>query len=120
MRGLDVLRGVAVLMVLAVHAPWSSEVRTGGFRKLLPLGSYGVDLFFVLSGFLISGLLYAEIARSGRVNVPRFWLRRGLKIWPSYYVAYGAAFAVTCAIRERGGTLTPDFLIRSLPNFFFV
>jgi peptidoglycan/LPS O-acetylase OafA/YrhL len=58
-------------------------------------GYLGVDLFFVLSGFLISGLLFDEIDRTGRLAAGRFWLRRGLKIWPSYFVGYGALTAAT-------------------------
>jgi peptidoglycan/LPS O-acetylase OafA/YrhL len=50
------------------------------------IGWIGVDLFFVLSGFLISGLLFQEYKDTGSINFKRFILRRGLKIWPSFYV----------------------------------
>ena len=53
---LDVLRGVAVLLVLVHHSP-------GGEGRLLKAGWTGVDLFFVLSGFLVSGLLFKEHLR---------------------------------------------------------
>jgi len=46
----------------------------------------GVDLFFVLSGFLIGGLLFKELRTKGQLKVGRFIIRRGLKIWPSYFV----------------------------------
>lgn len=49
------------------------------------IGWIGVDLFFVLSGFLISGLLFKEYAETGTFNLWRFLVRRGLKIYPSYY-----------------------------------
>ena len=49
-------------------------------------GWVGVDLFFVLSGFLISGLLFQEYARHRRIDLRRFFLRRGLKIYPAFYV----------------------------------
>ncbi len=87
---LDVLRGVAVVLVLIRHIPAKpadDETITTFFHQM---GWTGVDLFFVLSGFLISGLLYAEVTRTGRLDLRRFWLRRGLKIWPSYYIIYGA------------------------------
>jgi peptidoglycan/LPS O-acetylase OafA/YrhL len=45
-----------------------------------------VDLFFVLSGFLVSGLFFAEYRHSGRIDVHRFVVRRGFKIWPPYLV----------------------------------
>jgi peptidoglycan/LPS O-acetylase OafA/YrhL len=76
-QSLDVLRGVAVLLVIGHHygyyAFWS---RVGGM---------GVDLFFVLSGYLISGLLFSEFMRTGKINVARFLIRRGFKIYPAYF-----------------------------------
>jgi peptidoglycan/LPS O-acetylase OafA/YrhL len=48
-------------------------------------GWTGVDLFFVLSGFLIGGQLWKEVKRSNRIQIGRFLLRRGLRIWPLYY-----------------------------------
>jgi peptidoglycan/LPS O-acetylase OafA/YrhL len=76
-QSLDVLRCVAVLLVLAYHVPY--------YPRLTQLGWTGVDLFFVLSGFLISGLLFEEFKRSGRINFGRFFIRRGLKIWPPFF-----------------------------------
>ena len=49
--------------------------------------------FYVLSGFLIGGLLISEIRETGDLNVKRFLVRRGFKIWPSYYVFLVVAFA---------------------------
>jgi len=49
-------------------------------------GQVGVDLFFVLSGFLISGLLFGEYKQRQAINFWRFFVRRSLKIRPSYYV----------------------------------
>jgi peptidoglycan/LPS O-acetylase OafA/YrhL len=77
-RQLDVLRGVAVLLVLVHHSP-------GGEGARLRAGWTGVDLFFVLSGFLVSGLLFKEYLRSGRIRPGRFYVRRGLKIYPNFY-----------------------------------
>jgi len=66
-------------------------------------GGLGVDMFFVLSGFLVSGLLFREYLTSGRTNVGRFLIRRGFKIYPAFYV-----FVIsTVALRLRvGDTLT--------------
>jgi len=83
---LDILRGVAVLLVPVHHSP-------GGEGAVLKAGWTGVDLFFVLSGFLVSGLLFKEHLRSGRIRPGRFYLRRGLKIYPNFY----AMLAVTSA-----------------------
>jgi peptidoglycan/LPS O-acetylase OafA/YrhL len=89
---LDVLRGVAILLVTGrhVHMPHPSGV-IGAFADLwYRIGWLGVDLFFVLSGFLIGGLLLTELDRHGRIDVPRFLVRRGLKIYPLYFafIAY--------------------------------
>jgi peptidoglycan/LPS O-acetylase OafA/YrhL len=74
---LDILRGIAILLVLGRH------------HDTIPLwsriGWAGVDLFFVLSGFLISGLLFSEYKKYGRIDVKRFWIRRGFKIYPPFY-----------------------------------
>jgi peptidoglycan/LPS O-acetylase OafA/YrhL len=75
---LDALRAVAVLLVLGRHT-FVSEVWT-------QIGWCGVDLFFVISGFLISGLLFQEYKRFGDIHLKTFWLRRGLKIYPAFYV----------------------------------
>src|SRR5271169_1075346 len=50
------------------------------------VGWAGVDLFFVLSGFLISGLLFKGYQERGRIDISRFYIRRGFKIWPAFYV----------------------------------
>ncbi|WP_125773756.1 acyltransferase family protein [Antribacter gilvus] len=72
-RGLDGLRAIAVLAVVVFHlAPlW------------LPGGFLGVDLFFVVSGFLITTLLLREVARRRRIDLPRFWLRRARRLLPA-------------------------------------
>jgi len=80
---LDILRCVAVLLVMLCHSGPRSDGLFPIFRKV---GWTGVDLFFVLSGFLISGLLFVEWRRDGRIQVGRFLIRRGFKIYPSFYV----------------------------------
>lgn len=70
---LDGIRCTAVLMVMAFHA---SMPRMGG-------GYLGVDVFFVLSGFLITSILQGEIDRSGSIDVKRFYMRRLLRLAPA-------------------------------------
>ncbi len=73
LAGLDGLRAVAVLAVMAFHfgAGWL----VGGF--------FGVDIFYVLSGFLITGLLLDEWGRSGRIRLAQFWGRRARRLLPA-------------------------------------
>ncbi|MBN1995823.1 MAG: acyltransferase [Anaerolineae bacterium] len=81
---LDGLRGIAVLLVLAAHISVYSPLASPGFR-VVNNGWVGVDLFFVLSGFLIGKQLLAELARSGAINLKRFWLKRFFRIVPAYF-----------------------------------
>lgn len=71
---LDGLRGIAVLLVILTHA---------GLPHLDQAGSVGVTLFFVLSGFLITGILSDERERTGRINFRRFYARRARRLFPA-------------------------------------
>ena len=71
------LRGLAVLLVVVFHA--SPELLSGGF--------IGVDVFFVISGFLITGLLYRELGSSGRISFSGFYLRRIRRLFPAAALA---------------------------------
>ncbi len=103
---LDVLRGIAISLVLVHHAPLAiSSSSPGGavLGAIKDMGWSGVDLFFVLSGFLISGLLFNEFDRTGRIRVGRFLLRRGMKIWPAYYVVFVGLVLYTVLERAVNG-----------------
>jgi peptidoglycan/LPS O-acetylase OafA/YrhL len=81
---LDGLRGIAILLVLPVHSP---------LRKVFDYGWIGVDLFFVLSGYLITGILLDSKGRPGYFS--SFYARRALRIWPLYYFVLTIAFGVS-------------------------
>src|SRR5580704_19336452 len=68
---LDGVRGIAIALVVAFHLGF-----LGG-------GWAGVDIFFVLSGFLITSLLLSEQARSGRIRLGAFWARRARRLLPA-------------------------------------
>ena len=73
---LDGLRALAVLLVLGFH--FGVPGMTGGY--------FGVDVFYVLSGFLITGLLVGERERTGRIRLGAFWLRRARRLVPALLV----------------------------------
>jgi peptidoglycan/LPS O-acetylase OafA/YrhL len=85
LRGLDGVRALAALGVLASHTIGSS-VRFGlGAHRGIQLANEGVTIFFTLSGFLITYLLLEERRRFDRVHIPQFYMRRILRIWPLYF-----------------------------------
>ena len=88
---LDFVRGIAILMVLHFHAsPSNVFLMALPQLPLINFGWAGVDLFFVLSGFLVGGLLCREWMKTGRIDSVRFLKRRAFKIWPSYYALFFA------------------------------
>src|ERR1041384_1771753 len=113
---LDAIRGIAIILVLIRHVP--GEPTSGIMLAMFNLGWTGVDLFFVLSGYLISNLLYKELDAFGKLNLARFWMRRGLKIWPSYFVCYGAMIASAAAFELATGNLSSarNRILASLPH----
>ncbi len=74
--GLDGLRAIAVMAVLLYHADLS----------FIPGGFLGVEVFFVISGYLITALLLAEWHQKGTINLKDFWLRRARRLLPALYV----------------------------------
>jgi peptidoglycan/LPS O-acetylase OafA/YrhL len=96
---LDGLRALSVLWVVLFHVAWFSRfavpvpqfVRLVFAPWMLPIwrGDFGVDVFFVLSGFLIGGMLLDERAKTGRVALGRFYLRRLLRLWPALLILAG-------------------------------
>jgi peptidoglycan/LPS O-acetylase OafA/YrhL len=89
---LDGLRFVAFFLVYLQH----------GFRAG-ELGDDGVSFFFVLSGFLITYLILAEVGHTGQVDVKAFYVRRTLRIWPLYYVVLVFAFLAYPIIKAALG-----------------
>ena len=92
---LDGVRGLAILAVLLFHFV-AQTTSTNSFErvvnKVLNYGSLGVDLFFVLSGFLITGILYDS--RSSPHYFRNFYMRRVLRIFPLYYLVLAVVFLV--------------------------
>jgi peptidoglycan/LPS O-acetylase OafA/YrhL len=93
--GLDGLRALAVIAVLLYHADLA----------WIPGGFLGVEVFFVISGYLITALLLAEWRQRGRIDLKTFWLRRARRLLPALYVllVVTLAFAVVFLPAEVAG-----------------
>lgn len=112
---LDGLRGLAVLAVVLVHCSvwlggsWADRVASGG--------ALGVDLFFVLSGFLITTLLLEERIRTGRLDLKAFYVRRALRLLPALVAflvvfsayALAAGLGVGATVRTVGAAASYGF-----------
>ena len=118
--GLDGLRALAVIAVLLYHADLS----------FIPGGFLGVEVFFVISGYLISALLLAEWHTRGHIDLKNFWLRRARRLLPALYVllmvclAYAVVFLPGEVARLRGdvvaaiGYVTNWYLILGHESYF--
>ena len=99
--GLDGMRALAVVAVMIYHA--NSEWLPGGFL--------GVEVFFVISGYLITLLLIAEHERTGRVHLGHFWLRRARRLLPALFVILFLLISYTTIFRSDAlGKLRGDVL----------
>ena len=106
--GLDGLRGLAVAWVLAFHL-WPDVVRGGWL---------GVGLFFTLSGYLIAGLLDAEMTSTGRLRLGRFMARRVRRLLPAALVTISGALALTAILDDQPlRTIGVDALTAALNVF---
>src|SRR6478735_12009870 len=87
--GLDLLRALAIIVVVVYHAALFGFKLPG---RVTRFGWIGVDLFFVLSGYLIGGQLLAPLSRGQPIKLGRFFLRRALRILPAYLVVLAIYF----------------------------
>ncbi|MEP2935006.1 MAG: acyltransferase [Gilvibacter sp.] len=114
--GLDLMRAVAILCVVFSHALWIYPNAQGPLKDLLSLmGVLGVEIFFVLSGFLIGGILYRSMVLKPptKQSIKQFWLRRWFRTLPNYYLILGVNMAIVLII----GRGLPDPV---WPYFFFL
>ena len=112
--GLDFLRTAAILLVISGHVAGDYARRHGHFwlekLPIFDLGWTGVDLFFVLSGYLIGRQLWKELRETGSIDVPAFLIRRGMRIWPYYF----CFLTVMALVVDHGRPLS-----RALPDLLF-
>jgi peptidoglycan/LPS O-acetylase OafA/YrhL len=116
---IDGLRGISVLWMVSFHAQYFFGLHTGPaeYKQFLGRfqptfvanGHFGVDIFFVISGFLIADILLREWERNGRIDYLKFYLRRAFRILPLYIVVL--------LVSTLAGLYS---VAQILPNLFFV
>lgn len=103
LSALDGIRALAVLAVIASHFPvllgYQQPTPWSWLNKLIRGGFLGVDVFFVLSGFLITSLLLTEHSRFRQINLRYFFARRALRLFPALYLLLAIDFII--AIYEK-------------------
>lgn len=104
---IDIYRGIAIILVVLFH-----------FEHLLSIGFIGVDLFFVISGYLVSRVLLKEINTNQKINWKSFFLKRVTKILPSYYffIFAGTIIARLLLLESNPEQVIP---LNELPRYLF-
>lgn len=115
LASLDGMRGVAIAIVVLGHAsgaeggpPWAAQL-----LRFFP-ASVGVQIFFTISGFIITHLLIREHGKTGRLKLSHFWLRRAVRILPPLF-----AFLATLTLLAQGGWVQVSPLSQWASVFFF-
>lgn len=111
---LDGLRTISIFLVIVSHASFYF-----GYTGIFNIGDLGVRIFFVISGFLITGLLVREVDETNKINLLRFYFRRTLRIFPPYYffLAVFACLAIFGKIKIALAAFLPVFTYTS--DYFF-
>lgn len=118
--GLDLLLFLGALSVIALHLGSAAAFKDAGLSRfhVMVSGGTGVTLFYVISGFLITSLISAEVRQSGAFDIKGFFLRRSLRIFPLYYFAlalYAACHLL--GIQKVGGA---SFLYAAAYSYNFI
>lgn len=131
-ENLDGLRFFCFLAVFLYHSFITENPEIGSSSAFNTVkydvfgnGFLGVNFFFVLSGFLITYLLIEEKRLKGKINIPNFWLRRILRIWPLYYACVFVGFVIFPAIKSFAGLVpeesaNPWYYIAFISNFDYI
>lgn len=125
LSGLDGLRGISILLVIMCHSLWYKHVHLPDHaaqvlnRLTSPLGLFGVPIFFVISGFLITYLLLREEDSTGTISLKQFWIRRFLRIVPPVllYFLFVLGYSYAVGLHLHGLDLAAVILFfRNLVN----
>lgn len=124
-KNLDMLRFIAAYMIVLLHSffGWKAEFNhpefiTSTFSKywldkleiIMHNFAFGVDIFFMISGFLIVYLLLSEKEKTGKVDVLKFYIRRAFRIWPLYFLIVLIGPLLRYFLAEKAPSYTYHFL----------
>jgi len=124
-RNLDILRFLAAYMIVLLHCFFGWQIKYGNpeflktslspssmahFETVMHNLSFGVDIFFVVSGFLLTYLLLCEKEKTGKVDVIKFYIRRAFRIWPLYFFMILLAPLLSYFLYEQSPTYIYHFL----------
>jgi peptidoglycan/LPS O-acetylase OafA/YrhL len=128
-KNLNAVRFIAAFLVIIHHIEQFKSLfnlkNAMGNEFIEIIGKLGVVMFFVLSGFLISFLIFKEKELTNTISVRNFYIRRILKIWPLYFVIVFAAFYIFphlgfFSIPNAKGNVSDDFFVKILLYAFFL
>jgi peptidoglycan/LPS O-acetylase OafA/YrhL len=123
-KNLDILRFMAAYMIVLLHSFFGWKAQYGNpvilssffspasmekFELIMHNFSFGVDIFFIISGFLITYLLLVEKEKTGKVDVIKFYIRRAYRIWPLYFFMILLAPLLTYFLYEQSPTYIYHF-----------
>lgn len=112
---LDFCRTCAIVLILGSHV-FDFGITNHTARAMLSWGWTGVDLFFVLSGYLIAKQLWSELQKTRTICLGRFLFKRGLRIWPLYYTTIIVVFLLDSVRGRSAKPLLTD--IFSLSDYY--
>lgn len=95
---LDTIRFLSIVLVVLHHQFFDQNLFLAWFKNH---GWVGVDIFFVMSGFLITGLLIKEQEKTNTINLKLFWMKRMLRLWPSWLLTLGLSFLMVFVISRN-------------------
>jgi peptidoglycan/LPS O-acetylase OafA/YrhL len=116
---LDVFRVVAVTMVVLIHAPSISR-RLPVLRSFAPGFWLGVELFMLISGWLLGGMLIREFARSARLEPLPFYVRRWFRTLPAYYAVLAVLFLIVLFSRSTTPELNGAWFSKNDPSWVWL
>ncbi len=131
-ENLDGLRFLCFLSVFFFHSFHTefAHIKDSGLYHTVKYdifgnGFLGVNFFFVLSGFLITYLLIKEKKLNGKINIPNFWVRRILRIWPLYYACVFVGFVLFPLAKQMAGgvyneSANPWYYVLFINNFDYI